>query len=266
MEENNPQNGTDPFGLESYKGWGIWRLYPHVQSYLLGYCSGPELEGDALQTPGGIFTPPALNPQNREGPYAGTTESFGAFYFSIKYSTPCCTKEQPHCQPPKLKGEPLNAQDYGNSGIYIFDRWEVQIVDPFRGGNGKGEGQAITGEGKNDPKFSTPGNPYGVPNNRGYSNWAKKCGEWNQLDIWFWPPTDNEPAPYLITRLNGHLIFKGELPITGENGLPINGTGSRANLPPLREGPIFIQNHWGCPVKFKDPVIVPLEGFPRGEL
>lgn len=60
-----------------------------------------------------------------EGPYCRTTATdWTGFKLKIQY------KAIPGRVTPKGDAGKKTDQDFGNSGVYIFDRWEIQVIDP----------------------------------------------------------------------------------------------------------------------------------------
>jgi hypothetical protein len=207
-----------------------------------------------------------------EGPYYRTKETWGAFRMTIQYRT---LDRRP--VPPRPPPFPHTNQDWSDSGVYIFDHYEVQILDPsrFDSRDDPPGGVPAGAEIRDDPRVrrggrvvpnnrnrQVPGSVYGVdPPGRRYINWANKTGEWNTLVIEFQPPSLDPADRTVIMRaariktvLNGHLVFEGA--ITDSDGRPLNGTGVRRNdTTPATRGCIYLQSHWGSQVEFRDPVI-----------
>jgi hypothetical protein len=197
-----------------------------------------------------------------EGPYCRTIMgNFANFYLKIDYMVIAGRvkpKEFEDFPPPDTD------QDFGNSGVYIFDRWEVQIIDPsqFDDPNnqpGVKKGKTILP----DPRIkrsqqqrntNVPGALYAVdpvrednPNIKGddlFLNQANPAGQWNTLEIWFCAPNGAQ-KPMLRSDLNGQTVYYGT--VAG------NGTGTRGNAKPLAQGPIYLQSHWGSDVQFRNP-------------
>ena len=172
---------------------------------------------------------------------------------------------------------PHTNQDFSDSGIYIYNRYEVLIIDPskFDGPDDPNGGVPTGGEIVDDPRIGqgdrvvpnnrrmlVPGSVYGVDIPSGlYLNCANRTEEWNTLVIEFEPPELDPDAPGVITKaarirtmLNGHVVFDGE--INGLDGMPLNGTGVMRNNPePVSRGFIYLQSHWGSQVEFRGPKI-----------
>ena len=171
---------------------------------------------------------------------------------------------------------PTSNEHFSNSGVYIYDRYEVLIVDPSRFIPPVAEGAAINsqmGVGKDGKSFLladrfvlTPGSMYKVnPPSGQFINrakpWPNAAQQWNTMEIVFCPP---DPPPAKIrTKLNGFVVWEGEL--KGADGKPLTGTGSRNKgekdkVDPgyvrfLKSGSILLQSHWGSRVDYRNPAI-----------
>jgi hypothetical protein len=209
---------------------------------------------------------------SEEGPYLRTREPWEAFRLTIQYRA--LDRQPVTPRPPPF---PHTNQDFSDSGIYVFDRYEVQILDPSRFDSpaDPAGGVPTGGEIRDDPRVrregrvvpnnrnqQVPGSVYGVdiPGGR-YVNRANPTGEWNILVLEFRPP-ELDPydrkvirrAAWIRTMLNGQVVFDGE--ITGPEGNPLNGTGVMRNNPePVARGYIYLQSHWGNQVEFRNPEI-----------
>jgi hypothetical protein len=232
---------------------------------------------------------------NDEGPFLHTQAEvpYADFRMTIQYATQDVEKHSP-LQLRNRKdatltwdANPASNEQYGNSGIYIFNRYEVQIIDPSAWG--VGTGGAIAQAGK---ESLTPGGVYKLPelqnvpadsdlefdpngkhaygDKYNFVNRAKDTGEWNTLVIEFRAPKiENDvftrPA-HVTTWVNpadpanpgdAALVFKGW--IVDGAGAPLAGTGSRGTVtetnPRLSSGQIYLQSHWGSQVEFRPPSI-----------
>ena len=235
---------------------------------------------------------------NLEGPQLKTVATYSSFSMTLKYRCHDIHRHNPllvseRGEPPTWPARSPNNQHYGNSGIYIFNRWEVQIVDPSRWG--VGQGHQIHNEPPTGALIShwtqiTPGGPYNMrwgsplngspeydPNGQdvyGFvyhdRNRSRVTHEWNTMQIVFHAPTfapDGKtlarPA-HLTVWLNhddqhGGIVFEGWR--VDPAGNPIKGTGSRgvgADHPAVIQGCIWLQSHWGSQVEFRCPIINPL--------
>lgn len=196
---------------------------------------------------------------------------------------------------------PVKNEHYSNSGIYIFDRYEVQIIDPHQfdlpnGKKGVAKGDDVPHDfrknpnGENTPvegpaggevvKVSDrnqllPGGMYMLdPSSGQFKNRANKTKEWNKLEIVFCPPKIDQTDATMATgpaeievKLNGEIVWSG--PIIGADAKPLKGTGAQGKdvdptkpRPFLKEGPIFLQSHWGSQVEFRNPMIEALKDCP----
>lgn len=145
-----------------------------------------------------------------------TREEFRDFQLHIEFRLP----------PPPDRGR-------GNSGIYLQNKYEVQIMDSYG----------------RPPEFNGCGSLY-----REFAplrNACKRPGLWQTFDIAFRMPRFDE---------SGELKEKGTLTVFHnralvQNNLPIPGmTGAAKRNPandPRRPGPILLQNH-GSPVRFRN--------------
>lgn len=229
-----------------------------------------------------IVTTPKGNPSlKEEGPYYRTTKMWTNFEMKIEYRTkdeapvppmpvpnPNKIKETRDCGPGKAPDFSPNNQHFSNSGVYVFNRYEAQIVDPTKFGVNPGQ------EVRNEIRFVIPPPsfdflpvevevsnrnqllPAGLysldPPNGKFTSRGKKTGEWNVLEIVFCAP---DPAPAKIqTKLNGEEVWKGDIKAGNIN---LTGTGeSRSKLKDfVKKGYIYLQSHWGSQVDFRNPVI-----------
>ena len=264
-----------PMGADSKndEAWDAWMQVPKGEPRGKIHPDTPDWtrsqDGTTLRTP---TRPKGAAFAVEEGPYYRTKESWGALRLSIQYRP---LDQQPVTpRPPPF---PHTNLDFSDSGIYIFNRYEVLIIDPskFDGPNDPDGGVPTGREIMDDPRIKrrgqvvpnnrhqqVPGSVYGVdiPSGR-YINWANKSLEWNTLVIEFQPPeldpTDTNAireTARIKTMLNGHVVFDGE--IKGPDGRPLNGTGVMRNSQnPVTRGYIYLQSHWGSQVEFRNPRI-----------
>jgi len=164
---------------------------------------------------------------------ASTTQPVGDFKLHLEFSVPY------------KPARPLSSQDRGNSGIYIFGNYEVQIMDTF-GLDFAVENNAIEIGSLNSQwcgsfyKFKTPDVPMSFPPLR-----------WQTYDIDFTAPRfegeDKVENARVTVRHNGVLIHDDlELP---------GGTGNGAMRPEAPKGTILFQGH-GNPVAFRNVWLV----------
>ncbi|NOX53200.1 MAG: DUF1080 domain-containing protein [Planctomycetes bacterium] len=151
-----------------------------------------------------------------------TKQSFAAFHLHLEFRTPFM---------PYARG-----QARGNSGVYLLDQYEIQVLDSF----------GLEGE------SNECGGIYKVA--RPLVNMCLPPLSWQTYDIDFTPARFNEQgkkvANAVVTvRHNGVVIHENlELPH------PTPG-GGRADEKP---GPLFLQNH-GDPVRYRNIWLVPKE-------
>ncbi|MFO8012311.1 MAG: DUF1080 domain-containing protein [Phycisphaerae bacterium] len=139
------------------------------------------------------------------------------------------------CIPPGPDGK--RASHGGNSGVYIMDRYEVQILDshgrkPQAGGCG-GIYRRIA------PKV----------------NAALPAGEWQSYDITLDAPrfdaAGNKVRPVHITVVHNGVTIHDDVEVP-------KPTGRASGKKEVPEAPLRLQDH-GCPVRFRNVWLVPLE-------
>ena len=140
-----------------------------------------------------------------------TRESFGDFQLHIEWMSP--------------KDIHGSGQGRGNSGVYLQDRYEVQVLDSYDNET------YVNGQAASIYKQSAP-----------LVNPCRKPGEWNVYDIIYTAPIFNEDGTYLykprVTVLhNGVLV---------QNNTEIIGTTEYIGFPKVKkhgDGPILLQSH-----------------------
>ena len=140
---------------------------------------------------------------------------------------------------------PLSDQDRGNSGVYIFGRYECQIIDSFGL-----DYDLSTWDGKNKSdnkqwcgsfyKFKTPDVPMCLP-----------PLVWQSYDIDFTAPKFKDGKKVSNARAT---VVQNGVKIHDDVELP-KGTGMGGNLPEVPEGEILLQGH-GNPVQLRNIWIV----------
>jgi hypothetical protein len=158
-----------------------------------------------------------------------TTKDLGSFHMHLEFM-----------QPFKPGRNPSN-QDRGNSGIYIFNNYEIQVIDSF-GLNLNAENNAIKLESINKQwcgalyKMKIPDVHMAYPPLR-----------WQTYDIDFQAP-----------EFDGDTKVKNARLTVRHNGVKIHddvelktGTGNGAKKKQFAEGPVFFQNH-GNPVMYRN--------------
>jgi hypothetical protein len=127
---------------------------------------------------------------------------------------------------------PTSGQGHGNSGVYVHQLYELQIIDSF-----------------NKNKFA-PGQQCGslYKKHTPIKQMCKAPGQWQSYDILFRAATINKagklvtPAMFTVWH-NGTLILK--------DAAMSKGTGGASKRPLVNKGPLLLQNH-GAPVRFRN--------------
>ncbi len=140
-----------------------------------------------------------------------TKESFGSFQLHIEW-----------CVPVNITGE---SQARGNSGVYLQDKYEIQILDCFQ--------NETYANGQTGSVYKQV-----IP----LANAMRKPGEWNVYDIIYSAPVFNEDGtyrlpPYVTVIQNGIVLL---------NHFEIRGTTEYIGHPkvaPHGDGPIRLQSH-----------------------
>jgi len=160
-----------------------------------------------------------------------TKEEFGDCQLHIEWSAPT---------PPQG-----TSQDRGNSGVFFFGRYEIQVLDSYENETYyDGQAGAIY---KQTPPMA---------------NAMRPPGEWNTYDIFWTAPRFNEDkslkTPAYITAVHNGVLVLNHFELKGDTPY---------NRPPRYEshgetGPISLQDH-GNPVRFRNiwvRSISPVEG------
>jgi hypothetical protein len=156
-----------------------------------------------------------------------TRESFGDIQLHLEFATPI-----------PVKG---NSQDRGNSGIFLMNQFELQILDAY-----------------NNPTYAdgTLGAQYGQ--HPPLVNVARLPGEWQAYDIVFTVPRFKdgklEKPAHLTAFLNDVLIHNHD-PYFGPTGHKSIGR----YVPSMTNGPIRLQDH-GNTTRFRNIWIRRLDG------
>jgi hypothetical protein len=157
-----------------------------------------------------------------------TRESFGDCQLHIEWATP---------DPPV--GDIMNR---GNSGVYFFGLYELQIFDSYHGGI-YADGQAAAIYGQYPPLV----------------NASRPPGQWQVFDVLFTAPRFEEEklqAPAFMTVLHNGVAVQDHAALLGP-------TAHRA-APPYKahgaKGPVMLQAH-GNPVRFRNIWIRPLKEY-----
>jgi len=269
------RNDDFPNGyVDAWAGWGV-----DVRTSLdpkSNYENGTWMRGWDGNTPT-YFTPtgtPWVHSMIDEGPYLKTNATYGAFRFTVDWRIADVGQAARPMFPTGMYRGEQNAEHFGNSGVYIYDRYEVQInstVVPF--------GQAVPSQAPSDKTQLTPGWAYKVPPPTPEDapvNFSQPPGTWNRMEIEFHPATIVQGVITQAAKLKVYFVT------TNQNGMEmrwatfggVNGwdlvdagkalraTGGKNNdprkYPPLDVGNLFLQSHWGSLVEFKNPVILGL--------
>lgn len=121
------------------------------------------------------------------------------------------------------------AKGGGNSGVYLMDRYEIQILDSY--------GQPATANGcgavyrRIAPKV----------------NASLPAGEWQTFDITFHAPRF-DAAGKKVKAARVTVLHNG---VKVHDDVEVVPTGQASNKPELPENPLRLQDH-GCPVKFRN--------------
>lgn len=150
-----------------------------------------------------------------------TTQSFGPMHLHIEFNIPPT--------PDNVTG-----QAKGNSGIYLADRYEVQILD----------------SGESAPANNLAGAIYGlhVPS----VNAARPAGEWQTFDIDFAPPVFDRNGTKIVDAMM--TVFYNGVVVHERASMP-KPTGAAQSKPETASGPIVLQDH-GSPIRFRNIWVV----------
>jgi hypothetical protein len=142
------------------------------------------------------------------------------------------------CAPTPAKGD---SQGRGNSGVFLFGRYEVQVLDSWQNPT-YADGQAASLYGQKPPLV----------------NACRKPGEWQTYDIFFRAPRfaadGSVTAPARVTVVHNGLVVQLDEAMIGASTHRAVGTYA----PHGDKGPIRLQDH-GDPVRFRNLWIRPLD-------
>ncbi|MGE0143994.1 MAG: family 16 glycoside hydrolase [Planctomycetota bacterium] len=146
-------------------------------------------------------------------------ETFGDCQLHVEWATPA-----------EVRGE---SQGRGNSGVFFFGRYEVQVLDSH-GNATYPDGQAAALYGQFPPDF----------------NACRAPGEWQTYDIIFRAPRFNDDgslqSPAIVTVFHNGILVHDHRAMLGPSGHRSVPKYSRH----AAEGPIKLQDH-GNPVRFR---------------
>ena len=133
--------------------------------------------------------------------------------------------------PTEITGE---GQGRGNSGVYLMDRYEVQILDSYRNET------YFDGQAGSVYKQTPP-----------MANAMRKPGEWNTYDIFFTAPVfkvnGDVEKPGYVTLIHNGVLALNHFELLG----PSSYVAAPHYEPHAETGPISLQFH-GDPVKFRN--------------
>ena len=148
-----------------------------------------------------------------------TRQEFGDFQLHIEWAAPT---------PPAGRG-----QDRGNSGVFLFGRYEIQVLDSYRNPT-YADGGAGSVYGQYPPQV----------------NVCRPPGEWQTYDIIFTGPHFKGNAvatPAYVTILQNGVVVQDHVAILGSTGHKILAKYT----PHGPKGPITLQDH-GNPVRVRN--------------
>ena len=155
-----------------------------------------------------------------------TRDTFGDCQLHVEFATPA-----------EVKGE---SQGRGNSGVFFFDRYEVQVLDSYENPSYP-DGQASALYGQYPPMVNS----------------SRPPGEWQSYDIIFKAPRfegGELVSPAVVTVFHNGIIVHHAREMVGATSHRNVGKYS----PHGPAGPIALQDH-GNPVRFRNVWVRPLE-------
>jgi len=161
---------------------------------------------------------------------AKTRKNIGSFHMHLEFMIPFKPARN------------LSNQDRGNSGIYIFNNYEIQILDSFALDFNHPENNANKIESSN---MQWCGALYKTKTPDLNMTYPPLC--WQTYDIDFKAPIfagDKKVKNARITVRHNGVLIHDDVELK-------NGTGNGAKKRQLSEGPVFFQNH-GNPVQFRN--------------
>lgn len=159
-----------------------------------------------------------------------TKDEFGDFQLHLEFATPAVVKG--------------NSQDRGNSGVLVYGRYEVQVLDSYDNVT-YADGQCGALYGQSPP----------------LANASKKPGEWQTYDIIFetarWDEARKLVKPANVTVIHNGVVLHHKKELIGE--VQHRELARYGNPHPPR-GPIQLQDH-GNPMRFRNIWIRPLRDY-----
>lgn len=160
-----------------------------------------------------------------------TKQHFGDCQLHIEWATPA-----------EVRGE---SQGRGNSGVFLMDRYEIQVLDSYNNIT-YADGAAAAIYGQYPPLV----------------NACLKPSEWQTCDIFFVAPRfegERLVSPAYVTIVHNGILVHHHQEILGQTGHKI--LPSYKPHPP--KGPIRLQDH-GNPVRYRNIWIRELKGYDEG--
>ena len=164
--------------------------------------------------------------------YIFSKQKFGDCQLHIEWASPA-----------KVKG---NSQQRGNSGVYLMERFEVQVLDCYNNPT-YADGNAGAIYGQYPPLV----------------NASRKPGEWQSHDIIFKRPRfdgDKLVSPAALTVLHNGVLVQNHSEAFGPTAWMVHDEYD----PSITEGSLGLQDH-GNPVRYRNIWIRPLRDPPRPE-
>lgn len=147
-------------------------------------------------------------------------QQFGDIQLHVEWSAPT-----------EIKG---TGQGRGNSGIYLMDKYEIQVLDSFENDT------YFDGQAGSIYKQTPP-----------LVNAMRKPGEWNTYDIFFTAPefkvNGEVQTPAFVTVVHNGVLVQNHFELLG----PTSYTDAPRYAPHAEKGPISFQFH-GDPVRFRN--------------
>ncbi len=154
-------------------------------------------------------------------------DEFGDVYLHVEWMIP--------------KSVEGKAQHRGNSGVFLMNRYEIQVLDSWANRTYP-DGMAGAIYGQKPPRV----------------NASRKPGQWQSYDIFFRAPRTGEDGD--VTEPARMTVLHNEIPI--HNNVELLGRTTHKNLaeyhnPPAR-GPIQLQDH-GHAIRYRNIWVIPMD-------